>query len=261
MLILYQELAPNLITATTPSAPAGFARSRSRSRSSSSASLVPPRGADVRGAHLTPPGGRSVGRVENVPAAASGADDDQGALPPPVPTRRVRAPAGAGRRHVLGRARRVLRHRRPQRQRQEHATEDPRRHLPRRQRHRPRRRPALAVHRARRRLQHGAELRATTCGSTARCSASHARARERFDEIIGFAELERFVDQKLKNYSSGMLLRLAYSIAIQVEFDILLLDEVLAVGDEASRRSASARSIASARRARRSSSSATTSAR
>ena len=54
----------------------------------------------------------------------------------------------------------------------------------------------------------------------------------RFDEIIGFAELERFVDQKLKNYSSGMLLRLAYSIAIQVEFDVLLLDEVLAVGDE-----------------------------
>ena len=53
----------------------------------------------------------------------------------------------------------------------------------------------------------------------------------RFDEIIAFAELERFVDQKLKNYSSGMLLRLAYSIAIQVDFDILLLDEVLAVGD------------------------------
>ncbi|HJQ35759.1 MAG TPA: ABC transporter ATP-binding protein, partial [Thermoanaerobaculia bacterium] len=41
----------------------------------------------------------------------------------------------------------------------------------------------------------------------------------------------RFVDQKLKNYSSGMLVRLAYSIAIQVPFDILLLDEVLAVGD------------------------------
>jgi ABC-type polysaccharide/polyol phosphate transport system ATPase subunit len=55
--------------------------------------------------------------------------------------------------------------------------------------------------------------------------------RERFDEIIAFAELERFVDLKLKNYSSGMELRLAYSIAIQVPFDILLLDEVLAVGD------------------------------
>jgi ABC-type polysaccharide/polyol phosphate transport system ATPase subunit len=55
---------------------------------------------------------------------------------------------------------------------------------------------------------------------------------ERFEAIIGFAELERFVDQKLKNYSSGMMLRLAYSIAIQVPYDVLLLDEVLAVGDE-----------------------------
>jgi len=55
---------------------------------------------------------------------------------------------------------------------------------------------------------------------------------ERFDEILEFAELERFVDQKLKNYSSGMLMRLAYSIAIQIPFDVLLLDEVLAVGDE-----------------------------
>jgi ABC-2 type transport system ATP-binding protein len=56
---------------------------------------------------------------------------------------------------------------------------------------------------------------------------------DRFNAILEFAELERFVDQKLKNYSSGMLMRLAYSIAIQVPFDILLLDEVLAVGDEA----------------------------
>jgi ABC-type polysaccharide/polyol phosphate transport system ATPase subunit len=56
--------------------------------------------------------------------------------------------------------------------------------------------------------------------------------RDRFDEIVRFAELERFVDQKLKNFSSGMEVRLAYSIAIQVDFDILLLDEVLAVGDQ-----------------------------
>lgn len=56
---------------------------------------------------------------------------------------------------------------------------------------------------------------------------------EKFDEILAFSELERFVDQKLKNYSSGMLVRLAYAIAIQIPFDVLLLDEVLAVGDEA----------------------------
>jgi ABC-type polysaccharide/polyol phosphate transport system ATPase subunit len=56
---------------------------------------------------------------------------------------------------------------------------------------------------------------------------------EKFDEILAFSELERFVDQKVKNYSSGMLVRLAYSIAIQIPFDVLLLDEVLAVGDQA----------------------------
>jgi ABC-type polysaccharide/polyol phosphate transport system ATPase subunit len=55
---------------------------------------------------------------------------------------------------------------------------------------------------------------------------------ERFDRIVAFSGLSRFIDQKLKNYSSGMRVRLAYAIAIQVEFDILLLDEVLAVGDQ-----------------------------
>jgi ABC-type polysaccharide/polyol phosphate transport system ATPase subunit len=62
---------------------------------------------------------------------------------------------------------------------------------------------------------------------------SKRQLEDKFDEIVEFAELERFVDQKLKNYSSGMLVRLAYSIAIQIPFDVLLLDEVLAVGDEA----------------------------
>ncbi len=54
-----------------------------------------------------------------------------------------------------------------------------------------------------------------------------------YDEIVEFAELEKFMDQKLKNYSSGMQVRLAFSIAIRAQGDILLLDEVLAVGDEA----------------------------
>jgi ABC-type polysaccharide/polyol phosphate transport system ATPase subunit len=54
----------------------------------------------------------------------------------------------------------------------------------------------------------------------------------RYADIVRFAELERFMDQKLKNFSSGMMVRLAYAIAIQVDFDILLLDEVLAVGDQ-----------------------------
>lgn len=54
-----------------------------------------------------------------------------------------------------------------------------------------------------------------------------------YDEIVAFAELERFMDQKLKNYSSGMQVRLAFSIAIRANTDVLVLDEVLAVGDEA----------------------------
>ncbi len=57
-----------------------------------------------------------------------------------------------------------------------------------------------------------------------------------YDDIVEFAELERFMDQKLKNYSSGMQVRLAFSIAIRVKSDILLIDEVLAVGDSAFQR-------------------------
>jgi ABC-type polysaccharide/polyol phosphate transport system ATPase subunit len=58
-----------------------------------------------------------------------------------------------------------------------------------------------------------------------------AQARERYDAIIEFAELERFVDLKLKNYSSGMHVRLAFAVMIHVDADVLLIDEVLAVGD------------------------------
>jgi ABC-type polysaccharide/polyol phosphate transport system ATPase subunit len=58
-------------------------------------------------------------------------------------------------------------------------------------------------------------------------------ARARFDDIIAFAELERFVDTKLKNYSSGMQVRLAFSVMVQSDPDVMLIDEVLAVGDAA----------------------------
>jgi len=65
---------------------------------------------------------------------------------------------------------------------------------------------------------------------------SHAEMEAMYDEIVDFAEIGDFMEEKLKNYSSGMQVRLAFSIAIKAEGDILLLDEVLAVGDEAFQR-------------------------
>src|ERR1039458_5480045 len=62
---------------------------------------------------------------------------------------------------------------------------------------------------------------------------SRKQAMERFEHVVDFAELEGFMDLRLKNYSSGMMVRLAFATAIQVDAEILLIDEVLAVGDAA----------------------------
>jgi ABC-type polysaccharide/polyol phosphate transport system ATPase subunit len=70
-------------------------------------------------------------------------------------------------------------------------------------------------------------VNATMMGLTRREAAA------RYDAILDFAELQEFRDLKLKNYSSGMHVRLAFSTAIQIETDVLLVDEVLAVGDSA----------------------------
>lgn len=61
---------------------------------------------------------------------------------------------------------------------------------------------------------------------------SQKQIASKFDEIVGFAGLEQFIDQPVKNYSSGMYVRLGFAVAINVEPDILMVDEVLAVGDE-----------------------------
>ncbi|MBD5854215.1 ABC transporter ATP-binding protein [Lactococcus lactis] len=62
---------------------------------------------------------------------------------------------------------------------------------------------------------------------------SRQEIEQMYDEIVDFAELHEFMNQKLKNYSSGMQVRLAFSVAIKARGDVLVLDEVLAVGDEA----------------------------
>jgi lipopolysaccharide transport system ATP-binding protein len=62
---------------------------------------------------------------------------------------------------------------------------------------------------------------------------SRAMMRQRFDNIVAFSELEEFIDLPVKTYSSGMYLRLAFAVAIHVDPEVLLIDEILAVGDEA----------------------------
>lgn len=63
----------------------------------------------------------------------------------------------------------------------------------------------------------------------------------RFDQIVEFSEIGEFIDQEVKHYSSGMFMRLAFSVAIHVELDILLVDEVLSVGDAPFRAKCSAK--------------------
>lgn len=61
---------------------------------------------------------------------------------------------------------------------------------------------------------------------------SKKETKDRFDSIVEFSEIEKFIDTEVKHYSSGMFLRLAFSVAIHTHLDVLLIDEILSVGDE-----------------------------
>jgi lipopolysaccharide transport system ATP-binding protein len=79
---------------------------------------------------------------------------------------------------------------------------------------------------------------------------SRAEINRRFDEIVAFSEVERFIDTPVKRYSSGMYLRLAFAVAAHLEPDILIVDEVLAVGDSAFQRKCIGRMGAASREGR-----------
>lgn len=70
---------------------------------------------------------------------------------------------------------------------------------------------------------------------------SKRETEERFDDIVAFSEIEPFIDTEVKHYSSGMFLRLAFAVAIHTELDVLLIDEILSVGDEPFQRKCIAR--------------------
>ena len=97
---------------------------------------------------------------------------------------------------------------------------------PRRRAARARRRLPPRAHRARERLHERVDPRAARSDDIERV----------FDEIVAFAELEKFIDMQVRHYSSGMYVRLGFAVAVNVDPDILLVDEVLAVGDEAFQR-------------------------
>ena len=70
---------------------------------------------------------------------------------------------------------------------------------------------------------------------------SRQEVRRKFDDIVEFAEVTRFLDTPVKRYSSGMYVRLAFAVAAHLEPETLIVDEVLAAGDAAFQRNASAR--------------------
>ena len=126
-----------------------------------------------------------------------------------------------------------LQHRRSQRLRQEHPTEAAREYLPRRRRPDPDGGPAgpfieLVVG-----FNQELTARENVVLNGVMMGFSPQESRDRLDSVVEFAELGELIDLKLKNYSSGMLVRFAFSLMLEVDADIVLIDGVLAVGDAA----------------------------
>ena len=128
--------------------------------------------------------------------------------------------------------RRGARHHRPQRGRQEHAAEDPQPHHRADRRASRRSAAASAVL-----LEVGTGFHPELTGreniflNGAILGMRASEIERKFDEIVAFAEVERFLDTPVKRYSSGMYVRLAFAVAAHLEPEILIVDEVLAVGD------------------------------
>ena len=132
---------------------------------------------------------------------------------------------------LRGQARRGAGHHRPQRRRQDHAAQDPVAH------HRAERRAVTIDGRVASLLEVGTGFHPELTGreniylNGAILGMTRAEIRRKFDEIVAFAEVEKFLDTPVKRYSSGMYVRLAFAVAAHLEPEILVVDEVLAVGD------------------------------
>ena len=166
---------------------------------------------------------------------------------------------GAQGRLVRGPAGRGGRHHRPQRRRQEHAAEDPVAGSPSR-----RRAASRSTAGWRSLLEVGTGFHPELTGreniylNGAILGMSRKEIDRKFDEIVAFAEVEKFLDTPVKRYSSGMYVRLAFAVAAHLEPEILIVDEVLAVGDAQFQRKCIGKMGEVARAAGRSCSSATT---
>ena len=140
---------------------------------------------------------------------------------------------GADRRVVHGAEGLDLRRHRPQRLRQEHGAEAGRRHHQADERHASRVDGRISAL-----IELGAGFHPEISGrenvfiNGIMLGLTKREIQQRFDEIVDFAELREFIDAPVKTYSSGMYMRLGFAVAIHVDPDVLLVDEVLAVGDE-----------------------------